>query len=81
MPFYEIWLESVHHTFSGELKYSSYLSSMASTTKLIHEIEVEQGLIQHSLIVQKVCNNMNWHLHTNYSLYLPGMYSMHYDEQ
>jgi hypothetical protein len=54
---------------------------MASTTKLIHEIEVKQGLIQHSFIVQKVCNNMNWHLHTNYILYLPGMYSMYYDEQ
>jgi len=54
---------------------------MTSTNTLIHEIEVEQGLFQHSFIVQKVCNNMNWHLHTNYSLYLPGMYWRHYDER
>jgi len=45
--------------FSGEFKCSSYPSDMASTTKLIHEIEVQQGLIQHSFIAQKVCNNTN----------------------
>jgi hypothetical protein len=49
----------VHQTFSGEVKCSSYLSNMASTITLIHEIEVEQELFQHSFIVQKVCNNMN----------------------
>jgi len=54
---------------------------MASTTKLIHEIEVQQGLFQHSFIVQKVCNNTNWRLRTNYSIYLLGMYARHYDEQ
>lgn len=38
--------------FSAELKCSSYLSNMASTTKLIHETEVEHGLLYRTESVQ-----------------------------
>lgn len=56
-----------------------YLPNMASATRLMYEIEVERGFFQHSLIIHKVCSNMNLQLN-NYSLYVPGVYSTYCNE-